>query len=182
MKKYHARHHNDIKRLLAQIRREADSSGKAPLPDCGAVLDALNAFGALEAIQQRPPGKLLCFGPKAYPCAAGSAVLMWHKPPGIGTHRTLGLLGVWAVMPAQTIRVIIGERSLAYGDLPFNIESYFYNLRRDFRMYYGADLAPPDAGGILHEAVYTPESRLDLRRIIEETLQDWRQSMQSTTG
>lgn len=178
MKKYRARHHNDIKRLLAQIRREGD----APPPDTGGVLDALNAFGHLEVIQQKPPGKLLCFGPRAFGCADGSAVLMWHKPTGIGMHRRLGLLGIWAVSDGAVIRVITGTRALTYGDIPFNIESYFYNLRRDFRTYYGSDTAPPDADGILHTAIYQPENRLDLRQIIQSTLQTWRTHMQSNAG
>lgn len=177
MKKVHARHHNDIKRLLAKIRAEEAHDST---PDTGSVLDALNAFGYLEAVQQRPPGRLQCFGPKAYKCANGSAVLMWHKPPGIGMHRTLGLLGVWAITQADSVQIITGTRTLAYGKMPFNLESYFYNLRRDFRTYYGNDTNPPDADGrILHTATYTPDSRLALRGQIESVLHQWRAGMQA---
>lgn len=176
-KKYRARHHNDIKRLLAKIRAE-ESAGADSLPDTRGVLDALNAFGTLEAVVQRPPGGMLCFGPRDYPCPDGAAVLMWHRPPGIGQHGTLGLLGVWAIAEASTtggpVRVITGTRQVAYANVPFNVESYFYNLRRDFRSYYGRDTSPPTGEGVLLTATYTPAARLSLRHEIAAAVAGWR--------
>lgn len=182
MKKQYARHHDDIKRLLAQIRREAAHAGTThPNTQAGtaAVLDALGALGSLEQIVRRPPGRVQCFGPRSlhgnddHRC--WTAVVLWHRLAGFASHRQLDLLGVWAVTDAEdgSIHVIAGTQRLTYTGQPYNREAYFHALRRDFTPYYGKQVPPSPPETTLYAGVYDPSGRIAQRRALDAALHHW---------
>jgi hypothetical protein len=141
------------------------------------ILDELNAVGFLDAIQQRPPSSLLCFGSKAVHGAVPdiwSGVVIWYKPPGYHNYKRITLLGVWALGDTDAPQIIVGTRTLDYQESFYNAESYFYHLRRDFTTYYGRDASPPGESSRLFVDVYDPARRLELRRELESALMNWR--------
>lgn len=160
--------HDDIRRLLA---RAAD--GDQGIPALAAALDALNAPGFLEEAQKRLPASLLCFGPKLTQGAGWAGVVIWHRPPGYYAYHTLGLAGVWASGNLSTIEIIAGTRSLTYNEQPYNPESYFYQIKRGFELYYGNDPGPPEGASRFFSEIYDPSQRLPLREALRGALRRW---------
>lgn len=160
--------HDDIRRLLT---RAADAG--QGIPALAAALDALNAPGFLEEAQKHLPASLLCFGPKLTQGAGWAGVAIWHRPPGYYAYHTLGLAGVWAVGNISTIEIIAGTRSLIYNEQPYNPESYFYQIKRGFELYYGNDPGPPEEAGRFFSETYEAARRLTLREALRGALLRW---------
>lgn len=173
-----SRKRRELSRLITQrkqaVQWEALRRTQAGL---SRALDNLNAFGLLEDVQRHPPGSLMCFGPKSIHGGADPAwvgVVVWMRRPGYHHFDMLSLLGVWAEGIAESGRIIAGTRTLQYTGQPYNAESYFHHLKRDFSLHYGKDVPPPTGAGRLYERVYAPDARLEMRRELEAMIDDWR--------
>ena len=161
--------HPDILRLLAQ-RKQAqptESERKAILPS---VLDGLNTFSFCEKAHRRAPDTMLCFGPKSLEGDGWVSVVIWYRPKGFYSYKTLTLYGVWAVADADETRIIIGQRILDYTQLPYHAEAYRYRMQNEFTTYYGDNATPPDDSNRFYETLYTPETRLSIRQDIESVV------------
>lgn len=161
--------------------RKAEEAAQPKTDALTVVLDSLNALGVLEEVKNRPPPGLSCYGPKTFRGSTESSlfwlgVLVWHKPKGYGHYQTLGLLGIWAVKAegAETIEIVVGEKSLEFSAPIFNPESYFRHLKKGFNVYYAGDASPPPVA--VYQTSYQAEERLMLRERLESVISDWKQS------
>ncbi|MGL4648429.1 MAG: hypothetical protein ACRC1H_03400, partial [Caldilineaceae bacterium] len=86
---------------MAQIRR---SLAEAPLrevqSELAAVLDGVNALGALDALREAGLSKLLSGGPLVVQGSAPApwvGAVIWQRAPGYFGYKMLTLYGVWAL-------------------------------------------------------------------------------------
>ena len=172
------RRNRRIKNLVERrSRRNAQNPALKRQAELLAILDALNCIGALEDLQRALPETILCFGPLAISGvspAPWSSVVIWHKPAAYRRYQNLSLLGIWALDSEKDPDIIVGTRTLKYRPAFFNAESYFFHLRRDFRVHYGTITRPPNERESLFSAQYSSRLRIDIRRHIEATLTSWR--------
>ncbi len=144
-----------------------------------AILDGLNAFSALEDVQQRPPAATLCFGPQVIhdpPPQMWMAVVVWYRPPGIYHYKTITLLGVWAAGTAANTNIIMGTQSLDYTANFYNAESYFHNIRHNFDRFYRGKIGLPAEADQHYNQIYDMSRRLEMRTDLEESIQAWREN------
>jgi len=170
----------ELQRLIAQRKRalqwEPQRKARNALT---ATLGSLNAYGVLEKLQRKAPDGLLCYGPRDISGGTDTeqwaAAVIWYRPGGYHSYKTLHLCGVWALQAKDSdlTEIICGTVTLAYTGQPYNPEAYFNTLRKDFRPYYGRVSNPPTADARLLHTSYASDTRLELRREIESTLAAW---------
>ncbi len=131
------------------------------------ALDALNAFGFMEAFQKRP----LCFGPQDVLGDGWIGVVVWCRQSGYYSYKAIDLTGIWAVATDGEPLIILGRRTLQYTAGYYNPESYFHHLRKSFETYYGKDASPPD--NPIFQTLYDPSHRLELRHTLQSHLETW---------
>ena len=169
------RRYRDLKKRLEQ---------RAPQPlearhdsELAKVLDDINAWGFLEAQQQAHHPKITCYGPgvlKGYLPVTWAGVVMWYKQRGYYFYDTIQLVGIWAVRRSpEQVTVEIGTRDLVYGLPFFNPESYYRRIQEEFRTFYKDSGGPPPAESCFYNIVYDPARRLEIRREVEDELDEW---------
>jgi hypothetical protein len=169
------RRYRDIKR---QLQENAPQPAAAKHDDeLGRVLDELNAWGFLEAQQQRRHEKVSCFGPghfRGYLPITWAGVGVWYKQRGYYYYDRIQLVGIWALrsLPEQ-IEVVLGVRDLIYAMPFFNPESYYRRIQQEFRTFYKDSGAPPSAAQQRYSTNYDPTRRLEIRRALEDELIIW---------
>lgn len=145
--------------------------------DPGSVLDEVNAWGLLATWQEAQHRDITPFGPDAFRGfipRAWVGVALWYKRKGYYFYDRLRLLGIWALRnEADGIDVVCGLRTLHYSLPFFSAESYYHRIRREFRTCYKDNGRPPEATAIRYSSNWDPARRLDIRRELEETLQQW---------
>ena len=167
-------HHADIMRLMKQIQMSDDDPAVVQEKRLNTTLNAVNAAGYLSDVQRRAPSGLQVFGPKSLQRQGWAGAVLWMKRNGYHTYKMITLLGIWAQMQDEDLYVIVGTRPLLYQAPIYAPDSYFHQIKRDFRLYYGKDAAPPTSATQLYTAPYVPENRLAIRQQIEGALGQWR--------
>lgn len=167
-------HHADILRLMKQAQMSDDDPAVLNQKRLADTLDAVNAAGYLSDVQRRAPARLQIFGTKTLETANWSAVVLWVKRPGVHTYKLITLLGIWASLEGDEVRLIVGTRPLLYQAAMYAPDSYFHRIKTDFRPYYGKDTPPPSASTQLYITLYSPQNRLMIRNKIEDALDQWR--------
>ena len=159
---------------VAQIRR---SLAEAPLRETqsalAAMLDGVNALGALDALREATLSKALSGGPLVVQGAAPApwvGTVIWQRAPGYFGYKMLTLYGVWALQLGEDTQLRAGVRRLAYALDFYEADAYHKRFRREFALYYADDGAPPGEELAAWTARYTPEDRLALRSAIETAL------------
>jgi hypothetical protein len=110
-----------------------------------AALDTLNAFdAAVEALDDLPLARR--HGPAIRGGANWLGVLLWVTGRGYGGFRSLALLGIWALAPADAPTIACGLRSLTYSAPVYQPEAFHALIRRDFSLYYADEGGPPTEG------------------------------------
>ena len=161
--------HPDILRLLAQRKQTQTTEPERKTMLLG-VLDGLNTLIICEKTRRRAPDSVLCFGPKSLEGDGWVAAVIWYRPKGLYSYKTLTVYGVWAVADVDKTRIIIGQRVLVYNGLPYHVEAYRYRMQNEFTTYYGDDASPPDDSNRTYEVIYTPKTRLNIREDIESVV------------
>lgn len=142
--------------------------------DLGAVLDAVNAWGALEQRSEMRLAAFNLYGPGVFrgPVPVEWAgVCLWYKLRGYHHYAVLHLLGIWAMRAGEQIELRLGVRDLHYQLPLFNAESYYHRIQREFKTFY-ADNGAPAENSRLH-MIYEPDKRLEIRRALEAALDVW---------
>jgi hypothetical protein len=167
--------HRSIVTQVAQIRR---SLAEAPLRETqsalAAVLDSVNALGALDALREAALSKALSGGPLVVQGSAPEpwvGAVIWQRAPGYFGYKTLSLFGLWAVRLEDGTQLRAGVRRLAYALDFYEADAYHKRIRREFALYYADDGAPPSVETAAWTARYTPEDRLALRAAVAAALQ-----------
>lgn len=172
------RRYEDIVRRIEARRRAAEVAPQ--LAALTAALDAVNALGFLEDIQRARLQQIRVYGPRSFTGqqpAPWAGVAAWYKRRGYYDYRTLYLLGVWATPDeGGAVRLSLGVKALAFSAPAFNPESYHYQLRRHFNVYYAGEASPPPDEALRWSAVYDPAQRLALRDALQAALAAWRQT------
>lgn len=142
------------------------------------ILDELDAFGVLNRFQRKSTDNLLCFGPKVVTSPLNAidtwaGIVVWYRPSGYHNYHRLTLLGIWVCGDLAAPQIVMGLRTLRYNEQPYNPESYFYHLQRDFSMYYGNDSGPPDAANIRMTTDYNNARRIEIRQQIASAVNNW---------
>lgn len=155
---------SEVKRWLAG---QASAGDRAIQVGLMGTLDGLNAFGMLENAAKRSPSKLLAYGPQDVRGSSPqvyAGVVIWHRPKGYRSYKSLTLLGIWAAQMDGETRILVGERRLSFQASHYNAESVFHHLKRTFTVHYGKSAPPPEPQHRLIDAAYQPESRLKTRQ------------------
>lgn len=178
MPSYKSRKRRELAKAVAARKRALEWGPQRDAQNAlSRTLNLLNAYGVLEKVQQNPPGRTLAYGPKAVTSGRDEAVyagvVIWLRRPGYHNYDTLTLLGLWASGDVQTPHIIAGTRTLKYGGLPYNPESYFRNLSKDFSVYYGKSAPPPTEPARIYAATYDPDKRLEMRQAIAKAITQW---------
>jgi len=161
----------DIQRRIEQHRSLGQDDGTAiTLAD---ALDGLNAFGFLDDLKTRWRGSSVCYGPKARQGSGWAGVMVWFRQSGYYGYKTLTLFGIWAVLDSGQTQIIIGTKTLDFAAPVYNAESYQYQIKRGFKVYYGDDGSPPSTHARFYQTHYDPTQRLSLRRAIKSELDRW---------
>ncbi len=156
--------------IQQHAQRQRARSAEGVQRELSAVLDGLNAWGALEACQQNANGTPHLHGPKSVwrgGAVPTCAALLWHKGVGFFGYKTLTLLGVWCTQSADGVTITVGSKTLAYSAATYNPESYHRLLRKDYSIYYTDDNTPPADGA---QFVYIAEERLSQRTALVQQL------------
>jgi hypothetical protein len=166
----------------AEILRRIEARKNQPAPEqagLAAILDGLNALGALDDLKRRSHPKFNFYGPRsliaANPAADGGwmGACIWAKERGYYHYQQIMLLGVWAVA-GGTVTILAGTKLLTFNHPLFNPEAYYRTIKKDFYLYYPDDGSPPtDSGAILYQAVYTESERLTIREGLVGALKRW---------
>ncbi len=153
--------------LLKEIMARRKALQAAPQQDALAqVLDAVNAFDTLDALQSQIR---LCYGPKVISSAAPSkGVVIWQRPPGYHGYKVLTLIGVWARLIEDTPQIVVGSKRLAFSAPFYDADAYHKLIRRSYDLYYQDDKLPPRDPAF--SAPYAADLRLELRRTVARTL------------
>jgi hypothetical protein len=164
--------------LKAQLQKRSPGALEARHDDAlGKVLDDVNAWGVLETQREAHHAKITCFGPgifRGYLPLAWAGVGLWYKQRGYYFYDTIQLVGIWALRQTeQQIEMVIGTRDLHYALPFFNPESYYRLIQDEFRTLYKDNGSPPTAETCRYTTAYDPERRLDIRREIEDQLDEW---------
>ena len=167
-------HHADIMRLMKQLQVSDDDPAVMQEKRLNATLNAVNAAGYLGDVQRRAPSGLQVFGPKSLQGQGWAGAMLWIKRNGYHTYKMITLLGIWAQIQDNELHVIVGTRPLLYQAPIYAPDSYFHQIKRDFRLYYGKDAQPPTSTTHLYNAPYVAENRLVMRQQIEMALGQWR--------
>jgi hypothetical protein len=164
-----------MRRIQAHKREQARESALEPLAE---ALNDLNATGYLEDVQAEEFGQILCFGPKVLSGESWMAVVVWCRPRGYYSYRTLTLLGLWATLELESgeIVIILGTTTLPFRGQYFNPEAYFKHIGSRFDLYYAGAVSPPPEENHRYTTTYDPARRLDIRRAIESELAQWVES------
>lgn len=166
----------DIRSEIARLRRErAEAPTREAQEGLAAVLDGLNAMGALEALRQRRFNRLLASGPKAvfginaFPWVGA---VIWHRPPGYHGFKVLTIYGTWAFREADGSipLIVIGTKRAPYAVDFFEAEAYMKLMKRDYSTYYKDDGSPPLHESWLWSAPYNAADRLAQRAQLAEAL------------
>ncbi|MFN8530318.1 MAG: hypothetical protein U0670_17090 [Anaerolineae bacterium] len=177
------RSRTDLLALLAESRRERQIAQQtAPLRDAqkslAAVLDGLNAYGALDDVRRRSFSPLLSAGPAArdglipHPWVG---VMIWYRPSGYLGYKTLTLMGVWGMAEPATeeesprLIIQVGLKRLPFAAPFYDAEAYVKLIRKSFDLYYHDDGSPPTTPA--QSFVYEAEHRLEVRQTIASVLQ-----------
>jgi hypothetical protein len=167
--------------LRRRIERYLPPTESTVRDDLGDALDALGAWGSLEALTERRLAGALTYGPavlRGYLPRTWAGVLLWHRPRGYYGWKTLGLLGIWALRhDDEAIEIVAGEKALIYSLPHYSPESYHYRIQREFKTFYADDGAPPATADLSER--FDPAARLALRRAIASYLAAWAQRMDS---
>ena len=169
----------ELARAIRQRRRATQwESSREDVSHQRRVLSELDAFGILDRLQRKAPENLLCFGPKLITSPLDkpepwAGVVVWYRPSGYHNYQRLTLLGIWVEGQHISPKIIVGRRALRYGDQPYNPESYFYHLQRDFAVYYDGDSGPPNAADSQLIVEYSQTQRIEIRRQIEAIVNQW---------
>jgi hypothetical protein len=131
----------------------------------------------LDDLRKRTPSGNLCFGPMDVYGAKWSGVVVWYRPAGYHSYKTLTLLGVWACVDQEATLIIVGTRPLPFTAPFYDPEAYFYKIPHSFDLYYGDDAPPPEEEDRLLEVRYNPAQRLALRDDIEAVLAEYVKSI-----
>lgn len=160
--------YNTIIQQHAQRQRARSAEGVQC--ELSAVLDGLNAWGALEACQQNANSTPHLHGPKSV-WRGGSVptcgAVLWHKSDGFFGYKTLFVLGVWCTQGAGGVTITVGRKTLAYSAATYNPESYHRLLHKDYTIYHADDNAPPADGA---QFVYCAAERLSQRKVLAAQL------------
>ncbi len=161
--------------IAAQIARLRRLHYEAPLraaqAELAAVLDGLNALGALDSLKAGGLSRLLSGGPLAVSGAQlmpWVGAVIWQRAPGYFGYKTLTLYGLWARQAPEGAQILAGIRRLAYALDFYEADAYHKRIRREFALYYADDGRPPNEPS--WSAAYRAEDRLALRAQAAEAL------------
>jgi hypothetical protein len=168
----------------AEILRRIEARKSQPAPQqagLAAILDGLNALGALDELKRRPPPGLNLYGPRSLRAAQASAeggwlgAVIWARQRGYFHYQQITLVGVWAVGGAEaSATILVGFKTLPFDHPIFNPEAYYRSIKKDFYLYYPDDGSPPHTSeSILYQAVYVESERLAIRAAVVEALKGW---------
>jgi hypothetical protein len=174
----------DREARYADILRRIEARKSQPAPQqvgLAAILDGLNALGALEDLKRRPPPSLNLYGPRSLrardPAADGGwmGAAVWGKQRGYYHYEQITLVGVWAIAAGGGVTICTGVKPLTYDQPVFNPEAYYHRIQQDFYIDYPDDGAPPtDSKAILYQQVYTEDARLAIRAALRAALKGWK--------
>lgn len=174
----------DREARYAEILRRIEARKSQPAPQqvgLAAILDGLNALGALDELKRRAHPRFNLYGPRslqaAHPAADGGwmGAVIWAKERGYYHYQQITLLGVWAV--AETggaVKIIAGTKVLDFNHPLFNPEAYYHTIKKDFYLYYPDDGSPPhEPTAVLYQATYSDGERLTIRAALAGVLKEW---------
>jgi hypothetical protein len=168
--------------ILAQIAEIRQARATAPLRaaqnELAAILDKLNALGALDDIRRARFSAPLSAGPKVVSGltpAPWVGVVVWVRPAGYFGYKTLTLFGVWAVAETPP-RLIVDTKRLPYAAPFFDAEAYHKLFKKGFETYYGDNAATPPENSPT-TFVYEDEQRLQLRDTLAAALAEVAQKL-----
>lgn len=171
---------SDKKSSAGGFRRSRQPTKQRPEPNplCARALDGLNAFDALSDIGRAHFSPRLTGGPSVYAGnqpSAWAGVLLWGRAAGYLGYKVITVIGIWAVLPAQTDAVepvmpdiLIGVKRLPFAHPFFDPEPYHRLVGRDYTLYYDDDGSPPSQW--IYRAPYVLAERLAQREAVAEAL------------
>ena len=165
--------YDEIMRRI-QNRADADSPLTTNIPrKLEHILDDLNALDELERLARKRSLPMIMHGTKSIKGTADwVGVVNWYRSKGYYGYKTLTLLGIWLSKHDHVLTLTIGEKTLTYAKSVYNAESYHKLIRKGWRTYYDDNGAPPP-DTLLHSMAYTPDERLQTRKVIQQVLNEW---------
>jgi hypothetical protein len=167
------RYQEILRQIQAKRREEEAAPAQASL---AAALDSLNALGFLEETVRKGLAGMTCFGPRAFWGSLDGAhwmgAALWYKRRGYYHYDKLWLLGIWAF--GDLAEILLGTKELTFKAPFYNAESYFYQMRIGFDLYYEGD-ASPEGAAPRFSTPYDLARRLAIRDTLQAELMKWAQ-------
>ncbi len=166
------RRYREIMGRLGRLEVSPQEQGKVDEP-----ATALDAIGAMHLVERYGRGAIegwYGYGPKVIRDRYDDwlAVLGWWKRNSFYAFERLKLLGIWAQRCDDGfLKIVLGERELAFRGSFHNPESLHQQLKADYRSYYVGGRAPPSKAMLV--VTYEASQRLAIRLRLEKCIGEW---------
>ncbi len=161
----------EIMRRIAERKAKQAAAPKVEAREGLAhILDDVDAWGKLEAIQRSKAMKKLCWGPTVVGAITPSpwaGVVIWRRGSGYHDYKQIQLIGIWAFTGENGAPILtVGSKMLAYSAHGYEAEAYHKLIRKHFNIYYRDDGSPPPPAGRRFTLAYDPAHRLEIRETL----------------
>ena len=160
--------YEDIMRRIAERRaQQAAAPKREARDDLAHILDDVDAWGKLEAIQRAKALRRLCWGPAVVggiTPAPWAGVVIWRRGSGYHDYKQIQLIGIWALTGDEDLPLLtVGAKMLSYSAQGYEAEAYHKLIRKHFNLYYRDDGSPPPPGSRRYTVRYELARRLAIR-------------------